>query len=190
MKLSRLVHCRRLLFIYSCKFRKGRYTLGHKLQQQVAARDHSVCTGPATSCSNTLRRHIASSVLEKFVKIFVSATEFCRRDKSHKFCPIWFFVAATKFCFREKDFHKNSPVHTERFVAAMCRRNMLLQLVAGPVQTRGDLSPQHVSATCRLVCTDLRVRKNIIWFVFSEVLALGLLYNMSVYQGEPEGDPL
>ena len=139
MKLSRLVHCRRLLFIYSCKFPRGRYTLGHKLQQQVAARDHSVCTGPATSCSNALRRHIASSVLEKFVKIFVSATKFCRRDKSHKFCPIYFLqhVAATKFCCREKDFHRNSPVHTERFVASMCRRNMLLQLVAGSCTDTG-----------------------------------------------------
>ena len=137
MKLSRLVHCRRLLFIYSCKFRKGRYTLGHKLQQQVVARDHSVCTGPATSCSNTLRRHIASSVLEKFVKIFVSATEFCRRDKSHKFCPIWFF--ATCCCDkillqRERLSQKLSSTH-----GAICRC---------------DVSPQHVAATSRRTCTD------------------------------------
>ena len=44
-------------------------------------------------------------------------------------------VAATKFCCRDKDFHENSPVHTKRFVAAMCRRIVLLQLVAWPVHT-------------------------------------------------------
>ena len=188
MKLSRLVHWRRLLFIYSCKFRKGRYTLGHKLQQQVAARDNSVCTGPATSCSSTLRRHIASSVLGKFVKIFVSATEFCRRDKSHKFCPIWFF--ATCCCDkillqRERLSQKLSSTH-----GAMCRRNMLLQLVAGPVQTRGDLSPQHVSATCRLVCTDLRVRKKIIWIRFHRGSCPRIAIQYERLPRRAEGDPL
>ena len=39
-------------------------------------------------------------------------------------------VAATKFHCRDKDFHKISPVHTKRFVAAMCRHDMLLQLVS------------------------------------------------------------
>ena len=44
-------------------------------------------------------------------------------------------VAATKFCCEDKDFHKISPVHSKRFVAAMCRRNMLQQLaiVSGSV---------------------------------------------------------
>ena len=40
---------------------KGQYTLGDKLQQQVAATDHSVCSGSATSCSNMLRRHTAAT---------------------------------------------------------------------------------------------------------------------------------
>ena len=44
-------------------------------------------------------------------------------------------VAATKFCCSDKDFHKNSPVQTKRFVAATCRRDMLLQLVAQCVPT-------------------------------------------------------
>ena len=43
---------------------------GDKLQQLVAATDHSMCTGRATSCSNTVRdtsqRQIASCVLENF----------------------------------------------------------------------------------------------------------------------------
>ena len=51
-------------------------------------------------------------------------------------------VAATKFCWKfcYKDFYKISPVHTKRFVAAMCRRNMLLQLVAQFVPTIRPLS--------------------------------------------------
>ena len=43
------------------------------------ATNHSVCTGRATSCSNTSQRQIASYVLENFfLKMFASATEFCR----------------------------------------------------------------------------------------------------------------
>ena len=68
------------------------------------------------------------------MKIFVSATEFCRRDKSHKFCLFDFLqhVAATKFCCRDKDFHKIFSSTLE----AICRR---------------DVSSRHVGATCRLV---------------------------------------
>ena len=42
----------------------------------------------ATCRGDTLQRQIASCVLEKFVKIFVAATEFCRRNKSHRFSLI------------------------------------------------------------------------------------------------------
>ena len=56
-------------------------------------------------------------------------------------------VAATKFCCGDKDFHKNSPVHTKRFVAATCRLTLLLQLVARPVHTEWS-----VAATC---CSNL-----------------------------------
>ena len=43
--------------------------------------------------------------------------------------------AATKFCCRDKDFHKNSSLHTKRFVAATCHRDMWVQLVAQCVPT-------------------------------------------------------
>ena len=56
----------------------------------------------------------------------------CKNSNQTEFVQI---VAATKFCCRDKYFHKNSPVHTKRFVAAMCRRDMFVQLVAGPVHT-------------------------------------------------------
>ena len=68
------------------------------------------------------------------MKMFVSATEFCRCNKSQKNIYVR-LVAATKFCCSDKDFHKRSPVHTKRFLAAKCRRDMLLQLL-------------------RVVCTD------------------------------------
>ena len=62
---------------------------------------------------------------------FVAATS--RKKSSHtEFVRL---VAATKFFCSDKDFHKNSPVQTERFVAATCRRDMLLQLVAQCVPT-------------------------------------------------------
>ena len=40
---------------------KGRYTLGDKLLQHVAATDHSECTGRATNYSNKVRRHVAAT---------------------------------------------------------------------------------------------------------------------------------
>ena len=102
---------------------KGRYTLGDKLQQHATHRS-----------DKSLRVY-----LRIFVKIVVSALQqnfvaatCCKKSNQTEFVRL---VAATKFCCRDKDFHKISAVHTKRFVAAMCRRNMLLQLVAGPVHT-------------------------------------------------------
>ena len=122
------------------KTTKGRYTLGDKLLQHVAATDHSVCTGRATSCSNRVRRHVAATnrfvctgeFLWKFLSLqqnFVAATR-CKKSNQTEFVRL---VAATKLCCRDKDFHQTSPAHTKRFLAATCRRNLLLQLVAGPV---------------------------------------------------------
>ena len=120
-------------------------TLGDKLQQQVAETDHSVCTGPATSCSNmyVLVTHRSDKSLRvywrNFVKIFVPAIEFCHRDKSHKFCLIWFFATCCcdKILLQRQRFsQKFSSTHE-----AICRCNVL---------------SRHVAATCRLVCTDLK----------------------------------
>ena len=119
-----------------------------------------VGTHEVTNCSNMSQRQIASCLLENFCEIFVSATEFCHSNmlqkiKSDRNCAtatcckksnqteIVRLVAATKFCCSDKDFHKISPVHMKRFVAAMCHHNMLLQLVPGPVHTE-----RSVTATC------------------------------------------
>ena len=106
---------------------KGRYTLGDKLQQHVVVTDHSRCTCQATSFSNTVRRHVAATnrflctgeFFWKYLSMqqnFVAATS-CKKSNRTEFVRL---VAATKFCCSNKDFHKNSPLHTERFVAAMC----------------------------------------------------------------------
>ena len=116
---------------------KGQYTLGNKLQQQVTATDHSVCTGLVTSCSNSLQRQSLHVYWRNFVKIFVSATEFCHRNKSHKFCLIWFFATCCcdKMLLQRQRFSQNSPVHTKWFVAVTSGRDMLLQLVTYCVPT-------------------------------------------------------
>ena len=64
---------------------EGRYTLGDKLLQHVAATDHSMCTGRATSCSNKVRRHVAAT------NCFVCTEEFLLKSLS----PQQNFVAAT-----------------------------------------------------------------------------------------------
>ena len=64
---------------------EGRYTQGDKLLQHVAATDHSMCTGRATSCSNKVRRHVAAA------NCFVCTEEFLLKSLS----PQQNFVAAT-----------------------------------------------------------------------------------------------
>ena len=121
---------------------KGRYTLGDKLLQHVVATDHSVCTGrrlvAATRWGDTSQRQIASCVLENFCEIFVSAAEFCRAATSRKksirlnLCDL---LQRQILLQRQRFSQKFSRTHE-----AICRCNV---------------SPRHVAATCRLVCTDL-----------------------------------
>ena len=86
----------------------------------------------ATRWGDTSQRQIASCVLENLEKMYVAATEFCRRNKSHRFSLIWFFATcgSDKIPLRRQRFSQNSPVHTKRFVAATCRLTVLLQFVA------------------------------------------------------------
>ena len=115
---------------------KGRNTLGDELQQHAMETDHSLCAaGRATSHScNTLRpQH--TCVEEIFWWKFVSATIFCRCNKSHKFCLIWCFCDM----LRRQRFSQKSSTTQE----AICRC---------------DESPRHVIANWRLVCTDLNWR--------------------------------
>ena len=56
----------------------------HEVKQAASGSTHSVCTGRATSCSNTLRRQIASCVLHNFCGKSVSTRAFCSCNKSQK----------------------------------------------------------------------------------------------------------
>ena len=89
---------------------------------------------------------VVSSILENFFwkslslqQNFVAAT-CCKKSNQTEFVQP--FMAIT-FCCRDKDFHKNSPVLTKQFVAAMCHRNMLLQLFVPPVHMEWS-----VTVTC------------------------------------------
>ena len=120
----------------------GRYTLGDKLQQHVAATDHSMwrvgLLVAATRWGDTSQRQIASCVQEKFWENLLSPQQnfvvATNRKKSNQ-TEFVRLVAATKFFCSNKDFHKNPPVRTERFVAA-------------------DVLPRRVGTTCHLACTD------------------------------------
>ena len=99
-------------------------TLGDKLQQHVAATDHSMCTGRATSCSNKVRRHVAAT------NSFVCTGEFLWKSLS----PKQNFVAATSR-------KKSSQTEFVRLVAA-----------TSVAYTRSDSrSLQRVSSTYMLL---------------------------------------
>ena len=71
-----------------------------------------------------------------FVKFFVAATEFCLRNKSHRFSLIWYFATCCgdKILLRSQSFlQKFSRTHE-----AICRC---------------DVSPHRVAATSRGTCT-------------------------------------
>ena len=114
--------------------------LSSKLQQQVAATNHSVCTG-----SNTLRRDksLQYCVLENYCENLVSydCNRILRRNKSHKFCLIWFLATCCcdQILSQRRRFWQKYPNTHE----AICRC---------------DVSPRHVTSTCRLVRTDLNCR--------------------------------
>ena len=101
------------------------------------------CSDVATSCSNTSRRQItscerrlvaASRGSDKslrvygrvFVKIFVSATGFCSRNKAHKFCLIWFSVTCCgdKIMLQRRRFSQNSSSRHE----AICTEHSVMQI--------------------------------------------------------------
>ena len=111
---------------------KGQHTLGDKLQQHVAATDHSTCTGRATSCSNKVRRRVAAT------NRFVCIGEFlCGISLS----PQQNFVAATS---RKKSNQTESVrlIAATNSVAATKIFTKILQY------TRSDLPLQYVAATC------------------------------------------
>ena len=130
---------------------KGRYTLGDKLQQQVAATDHSRWTGPATSCSNTLRRQVAAT--NPLVCIWECLSKSLSLQQNLSQQKVAQILSDLIFC--DLLLRQNYVSETKIFTK-------ILQ------HTRSDLLLLRVAATCRLVCTDLKG----LWSFLSELLFL------------------
>ena len=100
-------------------------TLGDKLQQHVAATDHSMCTGRATSCSNKVRRHVAAtnSTGEFLWKSLSPKQNFVAATSGKKSSQTEFvrLVAATSVAYTRSD---------SRSLQRVASTYMLLQLVA------------------------------------------------------------
>ena len=104
---------------------------GDTLLQHVAATDHSVCTGRATSCSNKVRRHVAAT------NRFVCAGEFLWKSLS----PQQNLVAATSR-------KKSNQTESVRLVAAtnsLAATKIFTKILQ---YTRSNLSLQLVATTC------------------------------------------
>ena len=82
-----------------------------------------MCTGRVTSCSNTVRQHVTVT------NCFVCTGEFLWKSLllqqvTLNLCNLLLW----QILLQRQRFSQISPVHTQRFVAAMCHRNMLLNL--------------------------------------------------------------
>ena len=135
-----------------------------------------------TSCSNTVRQQVAATnrfvcTGEFLWKSLLLQQNFVTTTSSTD--PVWFdflpLVAATKFRWGDKDFHKNSPdtrsdlswfvavtCLSPHHVAAtscptcshgvICRRDVLLQLVALCVPTLKPLYNSNLFITATFFC--------------------------------------
>ena len=110
--------------------------------------NHSLFTGPAKSCSNTLLRQIASCVLESaFLWKSLSTHTYiymCNRilllqqvTKKIK----WYWICVT--CCWDKTLLQRQRYYSQK-----------LSIIDKAI-CRCDVSPWHVAAACRLVSTDL-----------------------------------
>ena len=112
---------------------------------------------------SSISRSVPSHLRSVHTRRQVAAT--CRNDKSLRVIFVKIFlcniilsqqhVARNQIRQNLCDFLCEFMRHFSRIHQAICRRNMLLQLVARPVHG-SDLSSRRVAATCRLVCTDLK----------------------------------
>ena len=116
----------------------------NKLQQQVAVIDHSLCTGQGKQhvtvthrSDKSLRVDWTNFALWKNLSPQHVNFNFNFNFISHKFCDLICcdLLLRQNYVAETKIFTENYPKSEE-----ICRR---------------DVSPRHITATCRLVCTDL-----------------------------------
>ena len=130
----------------SCLFKRFLIKTGNEIKRRLWHRSKKFCITikvgthrrqvAATRWGDTSQRQIASCVLENFEKMFVAATEFCRRNKSHRFSLIWFFAT----CCSDK-----IPLRRQRFSQRFSSTHEAI--------SRCDVSPHRVAATCCPICS-------------------------------------
>ena len=106
---------------------EGGSTYFYEVKQAASGSTHSVCTGRATSCSNTLRRQIASCVVHDFCRKSVSAIEMQQVAKNQ---------------IRPESDNLCDFLRRQNSVAETKILTKILQY------TQSDLSLQRVAATC------------------------------------------
>ena len=140
--------------------------------------NHYGCTVRAIRC--TTRRSNKSLRVngEIFKESFVSATKFCRRNKSHKFCLIWFSATCCSdkiLLLRQRFSQKFFSTHV-RFVAATCRCNLLPSVYRPSNSTLETLSfPRDC---CIIFCEE--IKQGNVWKVARRCLSWTSL-NFYVY---------
>ena len=97
-----------------------------KLPQHIAATDHIMRTAPRLVAASRGSDKSLRVYWRVFVKIFVSATGFCSRNKAHKFCLIWFSVTCCgdKIMLQRRRFSQNSSSRHE----AICTEHSVMQI--------------------------------------------------------------
>ena len=148
------------LTISTCQKKKQKKNRSTKTE---AISTVKVGTHWATICSNTSQRQITPCV---HVRRRVAATRW--GDTSQRqiaLCQYWrifaknIFVSATEFCCC----NKSQKIKSDWICATCCGDKILLQQQiftkfssTHEAIYRCNVSPRHVAATCRLVCTDLQ----------------------------------
>ena len=98
---------------------------------------------------------IALCVLENFYENLclrnrISSQQHVTKNQIIQFVQL---VGAIKFCCQDKDFHKNSPGHTKRFVTMMCHCKVLLQLGTQPLNMEWSVA---TACCCNLSPSELQ----------------------------------
>ena len=101
----------------------------------------------ATHCFDTSQWQFSLFVLEIFVKIFVSSTEFCHSNKSHKIESDWICaICSSKILLLRQRFSQKFSSSHKAICCCDCHATCFSSL-SPDLYTQSDLSPRHVAVT-------------------------------------------
>ena len=101
----------------------------------------------ATHCFDTSQRQISLFVLRIFAKIFVSSTEFCHRNKSHKIKSDWICViCCSKILLPRQRFSQKFSSSHKAICCCDCPVTCFSSL-SPDLYIYSDMSPRHVAVT-------------------------------------------